>query len=200
MEKIMLYRVRLAFPTLGAPERYQNKPENTPRWSGVALVPNGDKQKAQIDAAVQRVAEAEWKGKAAAILKSIEGNSMKMCWIDGAKKAQYDGFSDCWSLSAHRYADKNKRPLVLTADAKPIYKDDNTMYDGMAGIVYAGCYVNFQFELWAQNNAHGQAIRATLLGVQFVANGDAFGGGAQPATGDFPVQLEEGADADSLTD
>jgi hypothetical protein len=199
MEKIMLYRVRLAFPTLGAPQRYQDKPENTPRWSGVALVSVNDKQKSMMDEAIKRVAEAEWKNKAAAVLKSIEGNAMKMCWIDGEKKSQYSGFEGTWALSAHRYADKNKRPLVLTADAKPIYKDDNTLYDGMAGIIYAGCYVNFQFELWAQNNSHGNAIRATLLGVQYVAPGDAFGGGAQPKAEDFD-DVSEGADADSLAD
>jgi hypothetical protein len=197
-KKIMLNNVRLSFPILGEPERYQNKPDQKPRWSATALIPNTDTaQQKMIMAEIKAVAEEQWKAKAGAALAAILSDRKACCYVDGKTK-DYDGYQEAWALTAHRYADKG-RPLVISAAREPIYKADGSFYDGMAGKIYSGCYVNFQFELWAQDNSNGKAIRATLLGVQFLRDGDAFGGGVAPKVDDFG-DVSEGADADSLAD
>jgi hypothetical protein len=73
-----------------------------------------------------------------------------------------------------------KNPLVA-ADGKP----------------YAGCYVNTTVEFWAQDNSYGKGIRCTLLGVQFLRDGDAFSAGSVATPDDFEA-LAEGAGADDL--
>lgn len=116
---------------------------------------------------IEAVASEAWKAKAAAILKTLEGNPQKCCWYDGNLKS-YDGYEDNFVLSATRNQDKG-RPLVIDTDKSPLTEKD--------GKPYAGCYVNATVELWAQDNKYGKAIRATLRGVQFVKDGDAFSAG-----------------------
>jgi len=64
-------------------------------------------------------------------------------------------------------ASTKKRPVVLNRDKTPVTEDDN--------LIYAGCYVNTIVTLWAQNNAYGKRINASLDGVQFCAHGEPFG-------------------------
>ncbi len=45
------------------------------------------------------------------------------------------------------------------------------------GKPYSGCYVNGIVDIWAQDNGFGRRLNATLKGVQFVKDGDAFSGG-----------------------
>jgi hypothetical protein len=54
---------------------------------------------------------------------------------------------------------------------------DRTPLTASDGKPYAGCFVNAVVELWAQDNQYGKRINASLGGVQFAADGDAFGGG-----------------------
>jgi len=75
--------------------------------------------------------------------------------------------------------DRDRTPLVA-ADGKP----------------YAGCYVTAIVELWPQDNQYGRRINATLSGVQFERDGDAFGGSAPASADDFD-DLSSGA-ADDL--
>lgn len=64
------------------------------------------------------------------------------------------------------------------------------------GIIYSGCYVNLRAEIWCQDNKWGQCVRAKLLGVQFVEDGDAFGSGSKPASADDFPDLEDGTEDD----
>lgn len=194
-QKIMLTNVRCAFLVLGEPEQYQGK--GAFRWSATALVPYGSDLKKQVDAALEATAKEKWDKKAAGYLAAILPDPKGCCWQDGARKPDYDGFAGHFALSAHRYQDKG-RPLVMDRDKSPIYKPDNTIYEGKGGIIYSGCYVNMQIELWAQENNNGRGLRATLLGIQKVRDGDAFGGGSAPVADDF-AEVADGADADDLT-
>jgi hypothetical protein len=63
-----------------------------------------------------------------------------------------------------------------------------------SGKPYAGCYVNASVEVWVQDNQWGKRVNCTLRGVQFLRDGDAFGGGA-PASADEFDTVTEGADA-----
>lgn len=195
-QKIMLNGVRCAFLVLGEPERYQNDPSQKPRWSATALVPYNSPMLKQVEAAIVAVAKEKWEKKWEAYLDAIKSDPKASAWTDGKRKPDYDGFAGHWALAAHRYEDKG-RPLVFDKDKSPIYKPDNSLYEGKAGVLFSGCFVNMQVEIWAQENKNGKGIRATLLGIQKFKDGDAFGGGAAPSADDFG-EIAEGADADDL--
>jgi hypothetical protein len=85
---------------------------------------------------------------------------------------------------------RNKtRPLVIDRDKSPLTAQD--------GRPYAGCFVHASIELWAQDNAYGKRINASLRGVQFFKDGDAFAGGGAASDDEFD-DIAEGATADDL--
>ncbi len=81
------------------------------------------------------------------------------------------------------------RPTVIDRDRTALIQAD--------GRPYAGCYVNAVVDIWAQDNNFGKRINASLSGVQFLRDGDAFAGGGVAAPDDFD-DISEGADAEGL--
>jgi hypothetical protein len=69
------------------------------------------------------------------------------------------------------------RPLVIDRNRDPLTAAD--------GKPYSGCYVNVSIDVWAQDNKYGKRINAQLKGIQFVRDGDAFGGGAPASPDEF---------------
>lgn len=192
-QKIMLNNVRASFLVLGEPEDYQSNKKF--RWSATALIPYDSPIVAQINAAMLAQAKEKWEKKGQAAYEACISDPKATCLIDGKRK-DYDGYQGHWALTGHRYV-KDGRPLVMDTDKSPIYKPDNNLYEGKAGRVYSGCFINMQVEIWAQDNANGKGLRATLLGLQRVKDGDAFGGGSAPDTEAFG-EITDGADAESL--
>lgn len=184
---VKLKDVRGSFLVLAEPEYFggtKSKADDQRRWSATGLVPFADKQTINlIMDALRFVAKEEWKDKADTMLANILPDPKGCCWVDGNRKA-YDGYKDCWALTAHRPENKG-RPLVYDNDKTPIYKANNELYEGKAGRLFSGCYVNMSVEIWAQNNKAGKGLRATLLGIQRVRIGEAFGGGRPPDPNDF---------------
>jgi hypothetical protein len=183
--KVKLADVRLSFPDLFEAVQFQGAGPFSYRASFL-MSPTHPARK-EIDAAMQAVAKDKWGAKAQQTLAGILGTSNKCCFIDGATKA-YDGYAGNWALTSSRPQEKG-RPLVIDQGKNPLVAAD--------GKPYAGCYVNASVEFWAQDNQYGKAVRCTLLGVQFLRDGDAFGGGSVADPDDFE-SLAEGAGADSL--
>jgi len=183
--KLKLTNVRLSFPALFEPEQYDAK--SKPRWSGTFLVPAGSPLSKEVDKALLGVATAKWGAKGPLFLKSILGDPKGCCWQDGNLKTSA-GYENMFALTAHRY-ESDGAPLVLDTNKSPLTAKD--------GRPYAGCYVNATVDLWPQDNANGRGIRAQLLGVQFVKDGDAFGASKPPEVDDFE-DLSEGSDATDL--
>jgi len=179
--EVTLLKVRLAFPDLYVPTAME---EGKPKQYGATFIMAQDgKMHKRVQAAVDKIAEAKWGKKAKDVLDLIDEDTQKFCFISGdhKKKRNLDGFEGNMALSA-----KNKlRPPTLNARGEPTDPDD--------GVVFAGCYVNAKVELWAQDNKHGKAIRASLLGVVFHSKGDAFGGG-RVASADDLADLAVGDD------
>ena len=209
--KIFLHDVRLSFPPLGEPEDFGGKKQKDTdkrRWSATGLLgtdtlaqacdangrPTGPKVNAieLVNDALKKAATEKWEKKAAVHLGNILPDPKGCCFVDGNRK-EYDGYQGKWALSAHRNEDQG-RPLVLDNDRSPIYKPDNALYEGKAGHIFGGCYVNLHADIWAQDNASGKGLRAGLLGVQRVRTGDSFGGGSAP-TADAFGDVADGADA-----
>ena len=209
---VMLKDVRLSFPKLDEPEYFQGTKQregDKRRWSasfhvgpqstayktdanGKALeVPSP--AKARIDALLREVAQGQWAIKFESILLNLLPDPKGCCWQDGARKET----PGVWILSSHRTEDKG-RPIVLDNDKSPIYKADGTVYPEKAGRIYSGCYVNAHVELWAQDNKAGKGLRAGLLGIQRLRDGDAFGGGHAPVADAF-AEVGDGADAEDLS-
>lgn len=197
MAEIILPEARISFEILGEPKAYQDAPPPAPkRWGSTFLVPQGSAIAKLVDKLIAEVAEAKWGKKAKLYLDDILTDKKASCWVNGDKK-EYDGYQGMMALTAYRYADKG-RPIVLDNDASPIYKVDNSLYEGKGGRIYGGCYVKAKVDIYAQDNKQGKGIRAELKVVQRIKTGDAFGGGTPPTTDGFDA-IEEGADADDLS-
>ena len=182
--KLKLKKVRLAFPELW--EAKQVNGEGDPAFSCAFLLPRDHPQIAEINAAIEYVAKEKWNAKAPEVLKQMRATD-KTALHDGDLKPSYAGYPDNWFINA-----RNKvQPSVRDADTTPIHA-------ASVGRPYAGCYVNAVVELWAQDNKFGKRINASLSGVQFHSDGDAFTGG-RPATDDDFEPITEGAGADDLT-
>lgn len=171
--KIKLIDVRLSFPDLFVPVQFQGTGPFNYKCSFL-FAPNSQAAK-DVDAAVKAVAKEAWAARAETILSSIKNNSMKCCFIEGDMK-EYDGYAGNLVLAAGRGEDKG-RPLVIDTNKSPLTASD--------GKPYGGCYVDAVVEIWAQDNGHGKAIRATLNGVQFRRDGDRFSGGEPASVDDF---------------
>jgi hypothetical protein len=179
--KVMIANCRLAFAqhlfeagTVGG--------EGEPAFSCTAIIPKDHPANATLKAAEESVAKEKWAAKADDILKSIRAAD-KGVVKDGDKKSEYAGFEGNNFVSTRAKV----RPTVIDRDRSPLVAAD--------GRPYSGCYANVQIEVWAQDNSYGKRINAQLLGVQFVKDGDAFGGGAQPSNpddfGDLSADDEE---------
>jgi len=183
--KVKLNKVRLAFPTLFEPKAVNG--EGEPRFSAAFPIEPGSANAKALAAAMAAVAKDKWGEKAPAILKELKAKG-RVCYKETplSKDGEvYDGFEDMHTVNASNKA----RPLVIDRDKAPLTAAD--------GKPYGGCYVNASLELWAQDNGFGKRINATLKGVQFAEDGDAFGGGAPASPDDFDdLGVNEDAEGD----
>ena len=140
------------------------------------VLPDGTKRKTTIEAAMLKVADEAWKGKGKAMLAALEAS--KKCHRDGDLKTDKageprDGYAGNWFITA-----KNaQRPGTYARDGSPVTAED--------GVVYSGCYVYGIVELYANVQPTKKGVFASLLGVRFERDGDAFGGGGTAASDDF---------------
>lgn len=179
--KIKLENVRLAFPNLFEAKTVNG--EGEPAFSASFLMtPNHPGIKA-LREAFEAIGKDKWGAKWPTVKKEIEAKD-RYALHDGDTKADYAGFEGNLFVSS-----RNKsRPLVIDRDKSPLTSQD--------GKPYAGCYVNASIELWPQDNNYGKRINASLRGVQFLKDGDAFAGGG--AASDDEFDSVDGETADDL--
>lgn len=183
--RVMIRDARLAFPILDKPQPFS--PGDNPRYSATLLFdPKGPNHKACL-AAMKEAASAKWgPDKADKALAGLT-KANKVALIDGAIKSDYDGFEGKMAVSAH--SRENAPPTLLDGMKKELPRN--------TGAIYAGCYVNASVEFWAQDNQFGKRINATIRGVQFMRDGDAFAAGAPAGSDEFDaVEGAEASDSD----
>jgi len=180
--KVKLTNVRLAFPVLFEAKTVNG--EGKPAFSASFLLDPADPQVKALNQAIEQVAKDKWGAKAEAILKQMRAQD-KVALHDGDLKANYDGFPGNLYVSARSAT----RPLVIDKDKSPLTEQD--------GKPYAGCFVNASIELWPQDNNYGKRVNASLRGVQFFRDGDAFAGGGAASEDEFD-DISSGATADDL--
>lgn len=179
MAKIRLENVRLTFPQLFEPKTVNGQGE--PKYSAAFLFPKDHPQLAELQAAVMAAATEKWGAKSAEVLKALKASD-KICVHDGDAKSDYDGYAGNYFMNA-----SNKvRPLVIGPQREPLTAAD--------GKPYSGCYVTAIVEVWGQDNNFGRRVNASLLGVQFVKDGERLAGGGVASQDDFePIPGTEAA-------
>lgn len=168
--KLKLKNVRLAFPALFV-ARAQNAGDK-PAFSAAFIFPPDHEAHKQINDAIEAVAQEKWGAKAEATLKSLRVAD-KVCIHNGDTKAQFAGYEGNLFLNARGYT----RPGVFDTDGSPLVEQD--------GKPYAGCYVHAVIDVYAQDNSYGKRINASLSGVMFYKDGEAFSGGGSATADDF---------------
>lgn len=121
------------------------------------------------------VANDAMKGKGKVWLESLENS--KKCYRNGDLRVSksgdvYEGYEGNFYVTA-----KNKaRPLLIDRDKSPLTEAD--------GKPYSGCYANVTIDVYAMTDPKKKGVHASIKGVQFVKDGDAFGGGGGTAKPD----------------
>jgi len=167
--KILLKNVRLSFPSLFQTEKYNGT--DTEKYAATFLIAKDDSQVKSIQKAITKMAEEKF---GTPLPKSV-----KYCLKDG-DEVEYAGYPGHWSIKAST----KRRPLVIDNLKTPIVEDDNK--------IYGGCYVNASISLWVMDNNYGKRVLASLEGVQFVKDGEAFASSGGNAMDDFDtIEVEE---------
>lgn len=183
--RFMLKGARIAFPKLFEPDQYQGT--GAFRCGAQLIIDPQTPGFELIDAAVQEIAKAQWKDKAAKTLASLKAAD-NFAMRDGNNK-DVDGYADMFVISAsckgHEDADKAARPNVFDKQRNKVTSEKDCE-------IYGGCYVNASVEFYAMSK-YGNQINCTLRGVQFAGDGDAFG--AAPAKADEFDEVADGSDA-----
>lgn len=173
-KNIKLEDVRLSYPNLFTPRSTTGDDGNakTPEYSANFIL---DKKKhskiiKQIEEEVKAVAIAKW-GKVPVKFKTPlrDGGTV----VDERDEPK-DGYGpDVVSVSAKS---RNRQMVVRRNPAEPADEDE----------VYAGCYVNAVINLYTwEHPSSGKGVGANLGPVQFVRNGERFGGSVVTATDAF---------------
>lgn len=185
-KEIWIMGARIAFaPGIFKKSPPANDPKGKARYNCSLILPPTHKQLDELRGVeLQLCKEHDWKSgdKGVDVHKRLEKKD-RLAVHDGDDKTKYEGFEGNFFLSPSA----DTRPTVMHGHTRePISEDD--------GIVYSGCVVNAKVELWVQDNQWGERVNATLLGVQFVRDGDAFGSGSKPANPDDFPDLDAGGD------
>lgn len=180
--KMTLKNVRLAFPKLFEAVSVNG---GAPTFGAAFLIAPNHPQLEEIRKAMDEVGKAKWGAKWPQIKTSLTAQD-KLALHDGDIKADLDGYAGNFYLNA------NNKTRVTIVDR------DRTLLAQSDGKPYAGCYVNASIELWAQDNPqHGKRINASLRGVQFAKDGEAFAGGGVASEDEFE-DLDVGATDEDL--
>ena len=182
-----LKNVRLSFPALFEPSLPMDGQGGEPKYQATLIldpIVNADDIKA-LNAAINEVAKVKWPSNHAGVLAACVANG-KSLLRDGNGKLDKQG------LPAAGFAGKmflNARnavqPTIVGPDRAPLTKS--------SGKPYGGCFVNVILDIWAQDNSFGKRVNASLTGVQFHRDGDAFGGGRPASVDEFDAEELEAA-------
>lgn len=180
-KKVTLTSVRLSFADIWEARAFEEG--QTPKFGASLLIVKGSENDKAIQAAIKEVAKEAWGAKADANLTKIKGNPNKEGYRDG-DKTDYDGYEGCNYIRAS----SKQRPKIVNRDKSQLTEKD--------GVIYGGCYVNAIIDVYAYDNK-GAGITAGLQGIQFVKDGEAFGGGKVASVDDFD-DISEGIDAEEF--
>ena len=167
--KVRLKMVRLSYPHLFKAKGFGRDQTGEKKFSATAIIdPDTKAGKANMDLlddAIAAAKEAKWGNKPPKL------KSDKICFRDGDDDAdETKGMMIC-------VASNSKRPITLDENGDDVTEADD--------VLYGGCYVDMIVRIWAQDNEFGQRINASLEGVKYRDEGEAFSGHSKTSAGDF---------------
>ena len=183
--QLNLANCRLAFPQVFKPAKVGD--EGEPAYSASLLFAPGSANDKLIRDAAEKIGKEKWGTKWPQVKKELEAKD-RWPYHDGDTKANYAGYEGNIFVSAR--SQQGVRPTVVDRKRNQVTEAD--------GVIYAGCYVNANIELWCQDNKYGKRINAQLRGIQFLKDGDSFGGGTAAKADDFEEIDDADAEADDL--
>jgi hypothetical protein len=197
MPQVILKNVRLSYPDLHKPGKPLNDGD-TPKY-GAQFIMDIDSEAAAVakqalTAAAQEVFGANWQ----AIVGAME--KTKKCVRRGDDNLTKDGaIRDGYAGKVYLVARNKAKPLLIgpRKDASGNFP----VLDESSGKPYGGCYVNVKVDIKAMKakDRIPNQIYASLLTVQFVADGESFGSAPGTAEGFDDVEgAPEVASADDL--
>lgn len=183
--QVKLENVRIAYAQGLFEPRVPREGQGKAKYNCAFLFPKDHPAvKALTDACVA-VAKAKWGPKADANLAAIKAGD-KLPVHNGDAKPESAGYAG----NLYMNASNEIRPTVVDGNRAPLTAAD--------GKPYSGCYVNAIVDVWAQDNKFGKRINASLMGVQFYADGEKLAGGSVAAADDFEAipaaKVEEAAE------
>jgi len=165
--RVLLKNVRLSYPSIYKAKVFGGSDggdsSGEPKFSAVALMDPttkiGKVNIAKLEDAIEHVKRTTWpKG-------APKFSPTKICLKDSEDleemKEGYEGMMYVTASNA-------RKPRVLDVDGQDVR-------EGEEGAPYAGCYVDMIVRVWGQDNKYGKRINASLEGVKFRADGEAFG-------------------------
>lgn len=175
MTIVTLRNVRLSFPAIFKPQAYG---DGNPAYGAKLIVDPKSANAEAIRKVIEAEAKTKWGDKAKDILEKIRSDK-RSAWVEGPHRNSdgdvYDGFEGNYFLSTRS---EKLRPTALDRNKQPVTEADN--------VIYGGCYVDASVEIYAFDNPKwGRRINATLRGVRFVRDGDAFGGSSAASVDEF---------------
>lgn len=185
-QKIKIANARLAFVSLDKAKPYEAGQKDYFSFD-VLLDPSIPEHLAAYKLVVtegRRLAKEEY--------GSDEGIKNK-CWGKGDDRKRagtndvYAGYAGMYYVKLKAHADRNAvgaEHFGFVAD-----RSGKGIAPGNPQWVYGGCYANVSCTLWAlssksKNIRHGKSVGGNLIAVQFVRDGEAFGGAG-------PVRMDE---------
>jgi hypothetical protein len=190
---VKLKHVRLSFAKIWHPEAMKNPDGSLGKttYSANFLITHDDPQAATVDAVIEQQAQEKWGDKWQLILERARALDL-VCLHNGDMKADYDGYAGHFYLTAR----SDTKPLIIgrvpwivdpetgkpitDARGKPIANE----LKEEGGLPYGGCYVNANVDVYCYSKPKA-GNTATLKGIQFVEDGEAFAGGPPARPEDF---------------
>lgn len=176
MAKVILNKVRISFmDALFVPKAFEAG--GPLRFGATFIIEPGSKNAKALSEAMDEVAQAKWPKVWEKTLEELKRKE-KTAYGERDKLSSagepYQGFEGNYFVTAYN----KTRPTVINKDKSPLVASD--------GKPYGGCFVNAIIDIYAQDGEYGKRINASLAGVQFHSDGDAFGGGAPASPDQFP--------------
>jgi len=158
MSIIILKNVRLSFPTIWTPKKFNDVDDKPPRYSAKFLLDKDtdSDQITDLQKLISQHVKTAFNGK--------KPGGLKYFLTDGAE-SESEGYENAMSVSAS--SRETSPPKLIDRDKSPLVEED--------GKLYSGCYVNAAITMWVQNNSYGKRVNCNLIAIQFVKDGERLG-------------------------
>lgn len=177
---MLIKNARLSFPSIFKPSAFEAG--QTEKYSGTFILDPGHPQTTAIAEEMSRVAVEKW-GDATGKLPNglVEILKQKPCVRKNETKVNKSGdpMSGFEPGGVFFNASNSLKPTAIDQYGNEITE--------ASGKIYAGCRVNVVVDFWAQDNKFGRRINASLGGIQFHADDEAFGGGRPASVSEFEL-------------